>query len=287
MTVTQSCDACVRITEAAKTTAEEAGAEVKLFVTEYDPALQAQQINQAISQQVDLAIIWPADAAAILPSLVRLKKANIPVVILNGMPETDYTSLYASFAGPNDLQFGKDAADAMIQGFKDKGHGDTASIILIQGSPGVPSGVLREKGFRDQLAAKAPGLKVVDAQPGNWDQTQATDAAAALLTKNPDVQGVYAVADNMLAGAITAAERAGLKPEQLVTVGANCSIEGFSNIKSGKQFASVLQDPNEEGGNAGKAAVAILSGEDVKQVVYDTSPLITESNLSECAEAVK
>lgn len=286
MTVTQSCDICKRITDATKDTVEKAGAEADVHVQEYDPALQAQQVNQAISQRVDLAIIFPADAAAVVPSLVRLKQARIPVVILDGLPQTDDKSLFEAFAGSNDVEYGKAAADAMIQGFQEKGLGDKGSVLVIQGFPGIPSTIYREKGFREQLAAKMPGIKVVGAQPGNFDQTQATDATAALLTKYPNVQGIYSIADMMMAGAITAAERSGLDPTKMVMVGTSCTIEGYNNMKNGKQYADILQDPYEEGGNAGQAAIDILTGKDVEQFIFNSHPIITKENLSECDRAL-
>jgi ribose transport system substrate-binding protein len=46
---------------------------------------------------------------------------------------------------------------------------------------------------------------------------------------------VYAEADNMLAGAITAAQRANLDPAKMVMVGSNCSIEGYDAIEAGTQ----------------------------------------------------
>lgn len=286
LTVTQACDSCVKVTQAAKETAENAGAKVQIFVQEYDPALQAQQVNQAISQHVDLVILWPADAGAVLPSLIRLKQAKIPVVLLNGLVDVDDKSLFKTFAGPNDIESGELAAQALIKGFQGKGFGDSGSIVIIQGSPGVPASILREKGFRDYLGAHAPGIKIVGAQPGNWDQTQATDAAGALLTTYPDVKGIFAVADNMLAGAITAADRAGRDPSKMVMVGMDCTIEGVQNIRAGKQDATVLKNPFEEGRNAAEAAADVLTGSPGERYVFDQNPTVTSSNLDACDEAV-
>src|SRR5205085_9688424 len=109
---------------------------------------------------------------------------------------------------------------------------------------GTPPQVQRLEGFKKTLAAEAPGIKIVGAQPGDWDQAKATNASAALFTQfSGSVKGVYAQADNMAAGVIVAAQRAGITPSKLVIVGSNCSAEGIKAIEDGTQYASVLQSP--------------------------------------------
>lgn len=287
MTVTQTCDICARITNEAKSKVEAAGGKVNVFVNEYDANAQAQQVNQAISQKVSLVILYPADATAVIPSLVRLKQAGIPTVIVDSQPQTDDTSLFNAYAGPKDEDYGKLAAQAMIQGFEAKGLGNQGNVIMVQGSAGVSASIFRDKGFRAELAEKAPGIKIVGAQPGEWDQTKSTDATAALLTQNPNVQGIYAMADNMMAGAIVAAQRAGLDMGKTVAVGTSCTIDGYNKIKDGTQYATVLQDPVAEGGTAGQLAVDILQGKQVEKFNFNKNPIVTQENLSVCDPAVK
>jgi ribose transport system substrate-binding protein len=283
LTVSQSCDYCAIHTAEFKKVAEAAGISVTVVVNDYDAAQQAQQINQAISTHPDAVVVWPADATAIQPSLARLAASKIPTIVTNSQP-TGSDANYTAFTGPNDISNGKAAADAMIAGFEASGI-SSGNIAVVTGQPGTPPAINRLKGFKDELAAKAPNLKVVGDQPGNWDQTQATSAAASLFTQyGSNLQGVYAEADNMLAGALTAAKRANLT--KLVSVGSNCSIEGYTNIGAGTQYATVLQSPIEDGQLAAETLIKVLEGESVEKENYLTPQVITKDNLADCAAAV-
>lgn len=252
----------------------------------FDAAVQAQQINQAISTRPDAVIVWPADATAIQPSLARLKAAKIPTIVTNSRPTTEDTSLWTSYTGPNDVSNGEFAAKAMIAGFKAKGV-DSGKVVVVTGQPGTPPAIDRLAGFKSTLAKDAPDIKVVGDQPGNWDQTTATSAAATLFTQSgKDLQGVYAEADNMLAGVLTAAKRAGFTDNDLVTVGSNCTIEGYTNIMNGSQTATVLQSAVEDGALAANTLVKVLDGAKVDNEIFMVPKVIDKANLADCAPAV-
>jgi ABC-type sugar transport system substrate-binding protein len=288
LTVSQACDYCAKHTEAFKTAMEEEGVDLRVVVNEFNAAEQAQQVTQAISTDPDAIVVWPADARAIIPSLVRIKRAGIPAVVANSYPQTDDTSLYTAYTGPNDVANGRAAARAMVEGFREKDYGASGNIVALVGPPGAPPTIDRLKGFEAELAQIAPGIKVVATQPGNWDQTTSTSAAAALFTqtRGDDIKGMYSEADNMMAGALVAANRQGIDPSELVMVGHNCSIEGYRNIKAGSQYATVLQSPFEDADLAIEATKDILAGRDIKKIQYLTPHPIDQSNIDRCEQAV-
>lgn len=286
LTVTEECEYCALHLRAFREAAEAAGVNLDVKINDFDAAVQATQVEQALSQNPDLIVLWPADASALIPSIRNIADSGIPLVITNSAPDEEFADLWQTFTGPDDYGNGVSAARAMAQGFEESGVGDSGTVFVITGVPGTPPQIQRLAGFVDTLEAEAPGIEVVADQPGNWDQTQATEAAAALFTQNPDINGVYAQADNMLAGVIVAAERAGIDPSSLVLVGSNCSIEGVTAIEAGTQYASVLQSPIDDGRVAAEAAIAILNGESVDSVVFLPNPAITADNVDQCFDAV-
>lgn len=286
LTVTEECEYCALHLQAFRDTIEAAGVNLDVKINDFDPAAQATQVEQALSQNPDLIVLWPADASALVPSMRQIEEAGVPLLVTNSAPDAEFSDLWLAFTGPDDYGNGVSAARAMIQGFEESGVGDSGTVFVITGVPGTPPQIQRLAGFTETLAEEAPGIEVVADQPGNWDQTQATDAAAALFTQYPDVDGVYAQADNMLAGVIVAAERAGVDPASLVLVGSNCSIEGVTAIEEGTQYASVLQSPIDDGLYAAEAAIALLDGETVASVQYLPNPVITADNVEECFDAV-
>ncbi|MCX5043468.1 sugar ABC transporter substrate-binding protein [Aldersonia sp. NBC_00410] len=288
LTVSQTCDYCAKHTATLKAAMAEAGVDLRVVVNEFNAADQAQQVTQAISTKPDAIVVWPADSRAIIPSLVRIKRAGIPAVVTNSYPQTEDTSLWKAYTGPNDIANGQAAARAMVAGFAGKGYGDSGNIVALVGPPGAPPTIDRLKGFEDEMAKLAPGIKVVGSQPGNWDQTISTSAAATLFTqtRDDDIKGMYSEADNMMAGALVAAQRQGIDPSKLVMVGHNCSIEGYTNINAGAQYASVLQSPIEDADLAAHATEDILAGKDVENVQYLVPRPITKDNVSDCNQAV-
>jgi ribose transport system substrate-binding protein len=288
ITVTPQCDYCARATRAFEEGAARAGLVVEKKITNYDAAEQADQVNQAIAQRPDAIVYWPADATASIPSLNRMKAAKIPVVVTNSSPGERYGDLYNAFTGPNDEKLGELAAEGMIRGLEAKDGRAAGNIFVIIGQPGSPPAIQRLDGFKRVLAARAPGVRIVGQQPGNWDQTAATTAADGLFTANAsnNIVGVYAQADNMAAGVITSAKRKGIDPKRLVIVGGNCQPEGLRNIRSGDQYSSVLQSPLDDGGLAARAVINLLAGRPQPHNDYLPAEIIVRSNLADCAKGV-
>jgi ribose transport system substrate-binding protein len=288
LTVSQSCDYCATHTKAFLKVAQAAGINVKTVVNEFNAADQANQVTQAIAAKPDAIVLWPADATAIVPSLLKIKQAGIPVVVTNSMPQSTDNSLFAAYTGPNDYQNGVSAAQAMIKGFAAKGFGTVGNIIVVTGVPGTPPAIQRLKGLQETLRKEAPGIKVLGTQPGDWDQTKATTATANLLTQfsGKGIKGVYAQADNMLAGSLAALTRAKVNPASVVTVGSNCSIEGYNAIGQGNQYGTVLQSPIADGEAAAQALIKLLGGVSQDHIQYIPAEVITKNNLADCAAAV-
>ena len=285
LTVSEECSYCSLHQTAFKEEAAKLGMDVEVKITNFDPAEQASQVDQAIGQTPDAIVLWPADASAIVPSLRKIKNAGIPLALTNSMPDAKYEEYWDVFTGPNDTGNGESAAKAMAQGFEERGIAD-GEVFVIVGQPGTPPQIQRLDGFTKTIEAESPSIEIAGSQPGNWDQTKATEAAASLFTQfGADIKGVYAQADNMLAGVIVAAQRANIDPSKLVLVGSNCSIEGVSAIEQGTQYASVLQSPIDDGRYAAVAVADLLDGKSGEKTRYLPHEVITKANVTDCYAA--
>lgn len=286
LTVSDECEYCARHGRAFKAAAEQAGLELDVKITNFDAAEQANQVEQAIAQNPAGIVIFPADSRAVVPSLKKIKQAGIPLIITNSKPDEKYSDFWDAYVGPDDVGNGSSAGKAMIEGFNSKGFGTSGKIFIVEGVPGTPPQIERTKGFKQVLSEAAPAIEIAGSQPGNWDQARATDAAAALFTQvGADVKGVYAQADNMMAGVIVAAQRAGLDPSKLVLVGSNCTVEGVNAIKAGTQYATVLQSPVDDGAFAAKAMSDLLDGKKLEKDIYLPKEIVTKENISVCDAA--
>ena len=87
-----------------ETTATAGGMKVTIFSSPFDPALQSQQIDDAIAQKFDLFVVQIISQRAIIPVLTRVKNAGIPVVLVVVPMVGNETSqdLYLTYIGYED-----------------------------------------------------------------------------------------------------------------------------------------------------------------------------------------
>ncbi|MZI95915.1 substrate-binding domain-containing protein [Vibrio sp. CAIM 722] len=280
---TEECTYCADYKRFFAKDAKAAGLNYEITTSVFDPSNQANQVEQAISKKPDAIVLWPVDVNALIPSMRKIKKAGIPLVISDAMPNEYSKPFWDVYTGGNSEAIGRESAKAMVAAFKAKGYGDKGQIFAITGTPGAPTSLGRMKGFTEELHKLAPGIKVVGKQSGNWDQNVSMTAASSFFTRYGDkVQGVYAVEDLMMAGVIVAAERSGIDPKKLALVGVGCEVTGYNNIKNGKQFATVLSDAYSDAKYAVDAVVKLLDGVKQDKYRYIPNPMITNQNLNEC-----
>jgi ribose transport system substrate-binding protein len=108
------------------------------------------------------------------------------------------------------------ARQAMEWIAKDLGY--KGNIVLIEGVPSVISD-LRTKTAKD-VAAKYPGIKVLDSQPGNWNKEKALAVMENYLAKYKNIDAVYTADDDMLEGALQAYKESGRKDIKVMFGGA-------------------------------------------------------------------
>ncbi len=90
------------------------------------------------------------------------------------------------------------------------------------------------RGFNDALK-ESPNVKLLAAQPANYQRLQALQVMENLMQSFPTIDGVLAANDPMAVGAIEALEGANRKAQ---VIGINGSREAVELIKSGKLLAS-------------------------------------------------
>jgi ribose transport system substrate-binding protein len=293
LSLTPSCATCANLTKTAAKTMEEAGISVTTATSEFGGAAeQIGEFNQALSTNPSAIVIWPTDTTSIIPDLERAKQTNpdTKIIVTTYRPETEEEGLYAAYIGANDDQLGANQAKALVEGLEQDGKPVEGGVLEIEGAPGAFTTIERKKGFDEELAKIAPKLKIVGHQTANWESTEATTTTSALISKNTgeNIVGIFAHSDVMLNGSILAATRAGMTPgKDFIAVGIDCDIEGYDNIKAGKQFATGLWDPFLIGKTTGQIAVEVLEGNEVPLETEVPTPEIKKENVTECDAALE
>jgi ribose transport system substrate-binding protein len=206
---------------------------------------QVQDIQTLISDKPDVLLVDPHTEDAEASSVVAARKACIPVIIVDrnvneslAAPGRDF----ATFVGSDFQKQGVLAADALIEALG--GPSTKATIVELSGTTGSSPAILRGGGFDGELAAKAPGIKIVAEQTANFDRATGQSVMATLIHQYPDIKGVFAHNDEMAIGAITALKSAGKHPGQDIKV---VSIDGTKDatnlVLSGEEYAVVQSNP--------------------------------------------
>jgi ribose transport system substrate-binding protein len=171
---------------------------------------QVSQVENFMTQHVDLLMISPFEAAPLTPAVSAVYKAGVPVIELDRRTTGDN---YTAFVGGDNRQIareaGKWAASTLLP------NGGEAAIL--EGLPSSSPAIERLEGFKEGIASN-PRIKLVAVQPVDWMEDQAVTVFSAMLQAHPDIKLVYTSNDLAAAGAYIAARQAG-KAGQVKIIG--------------------------------------------------------------------
>ena len=137
------------------------------------------------------------------------------------------------------------------------GQGD---IVALEGVPDNPPAKQRLAGLHQALA-QCPGLRLLDTQVGNWDQTQGQNITRGWLVRyGTTLSGVFSSNDGMALGAIAALREKGLAGKIPVT-GSDGSQDALELVKSGDMLSTMFVDGYTLGATATALAVAAVRGD--------------------------
>ena len=268
--------------------ASQAGMKVTNLSSNYDAAVQSQQIDDAIAQKFDMIVLVYVNDQAVIPALTRAKAANLPVVLVVTPLKKEYEPLFLSYIGTDHSELGRLAGENLVKGLTAVGK-SKAQVVAVTGVAQQLNVQLRVAAFKEALA-KHPGYQLVANEDGKWNTALSEKITGELLVRfnaRGGVDGIFAMADNQATGAIQAVTSAGLKlgvaDKGIVMVGSNCMKDGIINIRSGKQYATATQIPTEEAEVAAQKVAAHFNGEKLNK--YELVPVhgITKENVEKFA----
>lgn len=238
---------------------------------ETDRERQIQIIEDFIVQKVDAVVLAPLDSKALVPSVEKLAKLKIPTVIIDSSIDTDK---YVTFAATDNYQGGAMAARRMGKILDGKGN-----VIVVKYVPGSASTTDRENGFIETIQKEFPGIHIVDSKYGQDTVETALQATEDLLTKNKDVQGLFACNAPTAVGALQALQSQHRKEIKMIGFDAEKAL--LDGLKAGEIDALVVQNPYKMGYVGVKSAVAALNGQPVEKKIDTGVALVTKDSLND------
>lgn len=215
-----------RIAETASIKAEAKKRGVKLLTANAQSQFSKQisDVQDLISKGADLLVIAPLNSDGWEPVLKQAAAKNIPIVTVDRKINAKACKDYVSFIGSDFVQQGRRAADQMI-----KATGGKGEVAILLGAPGNNVTTERTKGFSERIKQKAPGLKVVFKQTGEFAREKGQQVTEQLIQSKPGIDGIYAENDEMGLGAVNALKGAGKKAGDVKIV----TVDGTRNAVQG------------------------------------------------------
>jgi ribose transport system substrate-binding protein len=161
---------------------------------------QVSQVENFLTQQVDILFISAFEAAPLTPAVSRLYKSGIPVIELDRSTEgSDYTS----FVSGDNEAIAKAAGEYAATLLPDGGE-----VAILEGLPSSSPAIERLNGFKEGIASN-PKIQIVAVQPVDWMEDKAVTVFSAMLQAHPDIKLVYTSNDLAASGAYIAVKQAG------------------------------------------------------------------------------
>ncbi|WP_170775702.1 ABC transporter substrate-binding protein [Ruegeria lacuscaerulensis] len=259
--------------QAVKSGAEQAADEYNVTITFEGPDNETM-----VDRQIDMlaaalannpkAIGFAAlDSQAAIPLLRQANDKGIPIIAFDSGVDSD---IPVSTATTDNLAAAGLAADKMAE--KLGGKGKVAVVAHDQTSR---TGIDRRDGFVNRIEEKYPDIEVVTVQYGQGDHLKSTEVTKAILTANPDLDGIFGTNEGSAIGVVNGVQELGT--EGLVIIGYDSGKAQKDAIKSGLMAGAITQNPVGIGYETVKAAVSALKGEEVPALIdtgfyyYDAS----------------
>lgn len=227
---------------------------VKLFmqVSDQDASLQASQIENLLSQKIDILILAPQDAAAATSLVEKAHRAKTKVISFDRLILNANVDMYVSF---DNVKIGELQGEYLTK-LVPKGN-----YIVLSGAPTDNNAKLFKQGAMKYIAplVKKGDIKIVMDQPiSDWQPSVAQRLVENALTANHnDIQAVLAPNDNTAGGVIQALASQKLLGKVKVT-GQDAEVTATQRILADKQSMTVFKDQKKLSDKAFEIAVEMF-----------------------------
>ena len=181
-----------------------------------DNADQVSDVENLLTQGIDLLIISPNEAAPLNDAVKAAWDACIPVIVLD---RNLVDPNFSMFIGADNVAIGHAAGKYAADWCKANDR-PACKVAEIRGLEGAPPAKDRGDGFRAGLVEGGlTEANIVFSQNADWLREKAVPQAAAAFQAHPDIDVMYGHNDPMAEGAYIAGGDAGIDTSKVLFVG--------------------------------------------------------------------
>jgi len=265
----------VVLAQTAASKAKSLGYETKIFDSQNNTALEADNFENAIASGYNAILFNPTDADGSVVNVLKAKSAGVPVFCMdrevNSTEAATSQILSDNYSGC--VAIGKYFVEQMNK------KGMYAEILGLVGDNNTWN---RSKGFHS-VVDFYPGLKMVAQQSADFDRNKAMEVMESLLQAHPDINAVFCGNDAMASGAYQALVASG-KANDVKVFGFDGAEDVVSSIKDKKIVATGMQFPKVMAATAANYADEYFKGKrDFPKKMPVAVELVTQENVNDYA----
>lgn len=236
---------------------------------------QVSDIETVLAKKPDIMISVPVDAVSTAGAYKKAVNQGVKLVFMDGaaeglVPGKDYISIVSGDNYGN----GAVAADIMAEKLGGKGK---VGIVYHDVNFFVTKN--RSDAFEARIKEKYPGIQIV-AKGGITDPNKGEEVASAMLTRHPDIDGIFAPWDVPAEGVMSAARTAGRNDLIVTTVDLGTNV-ALSIASDGIVRGLGAQLPYDQGVAQAILAGYALLGKEAPAYVASPAIKVTKENVLE------
>ena len=256
--------------DAFATRCKELGVECPITVADNSSSRQANDVDNLLTQGIDVLVIAPQDATQAAAMVDRAKAQGVPVISYDRLINSPNLDLYISHQVPI---IGSKMAEYALE------KRPTGNYVMVYGASTDNNAHIMKKA---QLQVLKPALDrgdvriVAEQFINDWKKELAQNFAENALTQNNDQVDAFIVSnDGMAGGVIQALAARGLSGKVIVT-GQDAQVDALQNIAEGRQSMTVYKAIVPLANAAVDAAVRLA-----KKETLQTTPFRNDANNSD------
>ncbi len=232
--------------------------ECVITVANNDSSRQANDVDNLLTQKVDVIVIAPQDATQAASMVDKAKAQGVPVISYDRLINSDKIDVYVSHQVP---VIGRKIAEYALSKVP-KGN-----YIMVYGASTDNNAVIMKK---EQLAVLQPAIDkgdiVIKADQfiTDWKPEEALKMVENALTQNNDkIDAVVCSNDGMAGGAASALEKRGLT--KVIVTGQDAQLDALQRIAEGKQSMTIYKPIIPLANAAVEAAIKLAKKESLSE----------------------
>ncbi len=251
------------------------GINLKILLSQWDSNHQIYDVDEAISLDPDLIIIWIDKIKSGSELIVKIYNAGIPVIAANTLPDDEGFKHILSWTGPDDwTQFRLLAhrfADLM------NNRGGYAVICHIEGTSAYYA---RSWSVITELKKVSPEMELLDMKSTGLDLEKTYKQVKSWIEKyGKELKGIVSADDSVTQLGINRA-LAELGREDIIRVASGSSLTGISLIRENKCHAITYQLAQQDGALPLKVAADWFNGLEIPPLRHLPVRLLDSGNIN-------